>query len=626
MQIPVHRLIPAAVLFLFGTTAHALGLGNIGVQSALGQPLLASIGLLGTDSGELTNACIKVRVESLNGVSLASPQLTITRSGPSSSITLTSRQPIHEPVANIVVEAGCASPVRRSYQVLFDPPIFSVASPEFAPAGLSRADRDPVSAVAQNDFVKRKAVVPAASPARTQNKPASASAAKKSAASGLAATVKLANTTSSTSDVLRLSSDGNNDNVVSRLMLSSVLTLPTDATTQPLSEETRLAQRAFSAILRGEDPRASIGALRVQDATLRTQMAALQRQNSETQAALVALQTKSSMTNWLAGLLVLCLIAIGWLVLRLRAFTRQDKDSVAWWKAGQRDQEKQDAAQSTAGEFSATDLSRSSISIASAVPTEGIGSLPLHVYAGITQDSEMPRTQDTLVATAGLGLPEDAGSANQRQSANEFKVEEISDVTQEAEFWISLNNPKRAIEILEPYTEDIHPDSPVPWLYLLDLYREVGEQEKYNGLRERFTRLFNARIPLYGDPELASQTLEDFPHLLERICTLWSSGDIIPFLQSLLIDDREGARAGFDLPLYRDILLLLGIALEKKRLNQLEAPLIGIQDSDSQVGSQFLHPPTETIGEAALPSLDTGIDFEPIDFDIDIESDRYRSK
>lgn len=617
MQLPAYRLIAATVLLLFGSTVHALGLGNIGVQSALGQPLLASIGLLGTDSNALTGACVKVRVESLNGVSLASPQLTITRSKSSSSLTLTSRQVINEPVANIIVEAGCASPVRRSYQVLFDPPIFSIAPSEFAPDRLSSADRDPVSAAVPNDLVKRKAAVPAASTARTRNKPVPAPVAKKPAAPGLAGTLNLASSKSSASDVLRLSSD--DDNVVSRLMLSSALTLPTDAKNQPLSEETRLAQREFAALLKGEDPRASIDALRAQDAALRTQMAALQRQNSENQAALIALQAKSSMTNWLAGLLVLCLIAIGWLVWRLRAFTRKDNDDVAWWKASQRDQEKQGAAQFTSEQSNASYQSRSLISAASPVATEGAD-------AGITTDAEMPGTQNTLVAQAGVGLPEDAGSANQRQSANAFKVEEISDVTQEAEFWISLNNPKRAIEILEPYTEGIHPDSPVPWLYLLDLYREVGEPEKYNGLRERFARLFNARIPLYGDPELASQTLEDFPHLLERICKLWNTGDIVPFLQSLLVDDRDGARAGFDLPLYRDILLLLGIALEKKRLNQLEAPLVGIQDSDSQVGSQFLHPSTETIGEAALPSLDAGLDFEPIDFDIDIESDRYRSQ
>jgi len=60
-------------------------------------------------------------------------------------------------------------------------------------------------------------------------------------------------------------------------------------------------------------------------------------------------------------------------------------------------------------------------------------------------------------------------------------VEEISDVTQEAEFWMSVNDPQRAIEILEPQAEVEHPESPVPWLYLLDLYKAV--QTKINMMR-----------------------------------------------------------------------------------------------------------------------------------------------
>ncbi|MEO8407783.1 MAG: hypothetical protein ABI476_05080, partial [Oxalobacteraceae bacterium] len=95
MRIPAHRLIGVAVLLSCGTTAFALGLGNISVQSALGQPLRASIGLLGADSGELTGSCIKVRVESLDGASLATPQLAITRNALASSLILRSRQAIH---------------------------------------------------------------------------------------------------------------------------------------------------------------------------------------------------------------------------------------------------------------------------------------------------------------------------------------------------------------------------------------------------------------------------------------------------------------------------------------------------------------------------------------------------
>jgi hypothetical protein len=228
-------------------------------------------------------------------------------------------------------------------------------------------------------------------------------------------------------------------------------------------------------------------------------------------------------------------------------------------------------------------------------------------------------SSSTRGAEAGLALPEETDSVRQRAGSNEVNVEEISDVTQEAEFWLSLNNPQRAIEILEPHTGVENADSPVTWLYLLDLYREVGDEEKYNTLRDRFTRLFNARIPLYGEPEMQSQTLEDFPHLLARICKLWQSAEIVPFLQSLLIDDRAGARAGFDLPLYRDILLLIGIALEKKRLNQLDEPHAEIREVASE---ETPLPVIETIGYSAPVFTEDGaIDFAPLEFNFNVESE-----
>lgn len=625
LRIPAHRLIGAAVLSFCGTTAFALGLGNIGVQSALGQPLRASIGLLGADSSELTGSCLKVRVTSLDGVSLATPQMAITRSGPASSITLTSRQAIYEPAATIVVEAGCTSPVRRVYQVLFDLPVLSASVlPEPAPFRENRAIPEPASAREQPEPVERKSGAQAARPARIKNRQASEPVAQKPAGPKPSAGANPDRSQSAAVDVLRLT--GDEDSGVSRLKLSSDLTLPTDAAARPWSEEARLAQLEFAAILRGEEPRAGSNAPNKaapaqEIAALRAQMAALQRQNGENQAALAALQTRPSLVIWLSGLLVLCLLAIGWLAWRLRSVIRGDK--TAWWTINQFGNEKQDAAQFADDQPTAPDQSPSS----SAWPlTSGsLASSQQDAEAGIGAASEVPAAQNAPDAGAGFVLPEDAGNADQRErsnGSNEFNVEEISDVTQEAEFWISLNDPRRAIAILEPHTEIEDPDSPVTWLYLLDLYREVGEEGKYNALRERFTRLFNARIPLYGAPELESQSLEDFPHLLDRICKLWRSVDIVPFLQSLLIDDRAGARAGFDLPLYRDILLLIGIALEKKRLNQLDESYSEIRESASRVSEDVPFPVIETFAPVApIFTADRAIDFEPLEFNFTADSE-----
>jgi hypothetical protein len=191
------------------------------------------------------------------------------------------------------------------------------------------------------------------------------------------------------------------------------------------------------------------------------------------------------------------------------------------------------------------------------------------------------------------------------------KVEEISDVTQEAEFWISMNDPQRAIEILEPQEEIEHPDSPLPWLFLLDLYRTVHNPEKYNLLRDRFIIFFNAKIPEYDEDlsQMEVRQLEDFPHLVDRISRVWNGNDVVPYLESLLVDDREGKRAGFDLPVYRDILMLLGVAHEIERMKANDSPqLPGSEKNGSLEATK-----KEVVDPVQEAEIST-IEFEVIDF------------
>lgn len=629
MRIPVQRSISAAILLSCGSTAFALGLGNISVQSALGQPLHASIDMLGADSGELSSSCIKARVESLDGVSLGTVQLAIMRSGPASSLVVRSRQAIHEPVAAIVVEAGCSATVRRTYQVLFDPtPLDVPVSPLRASSSETRAFSEPVLTTEKFPPAAEKSADQIVKPTRSKSQPVPVSAEKKSvppktdslkpAASAIEASQDSADTGSgqnAAADVLRLTGTENID--ISSLKLSRSLTEPAAASGLPLSEAQLLAQREFAVLMGDEDPHAVPDkATQAQLIALRSQMAALQHQNIPDRTALADLWTQSSLAVWLMGLLAVCLLAIGWLAWRLRSSIGSGKDHAAWWEASQHDIHTQDDAQRIPGQDAADhDLSGFIDPLASAHTALA----PQDTHDRISAVSEVTPSSDMSGADIGMGLPELAGSIKQREDANEVNVEEISDVTQEAEFWLSLNNPQRAIEILEPHTTSENADSPVTWLYLLDLYREVGDEEKFNALRDRFTRLFNARVPLFGESELESQTLEDFPHLLKRICTLWENSEIVPFLQSLLIDDRAGARAGFDLPLYRDILLLIGIAMEKRRLNQLREPQAEVRE----MASLEIPLPTIEPVDYATPVFteDGAIDFAPLEFNFNLDDE-----
>ena len=162
-----------------------------------------------------------------------------------------------------------------------------------------------------------------------------------------------------------------------------------------------------------------------------------------------------------------------------------------------------------------------------------------------------------------------------RRSAVEA-FELVSDVMQEAEFWKMLNETKRAIDILEAYCQGDSASSPVPWLYLADLYLSLGDMQGYAALQASFCKRFNGRLAdeHFGNPDAESsetgvtdvrRSLEDFPHVMEQISRLWGNHEVVPFLQGLLINQRDSPRQGFNLPVYREILLLIDVAREREQ-------------------------------------------------------------
>ena len=169
---------------------------------------------------------------------------------------------------------------------------------------------------------------------------------------------------------------------------------------------------------------------------------------------------------------------------------------------------------------------------------------------------------------------------------NLVQVEEISDATQEAEYWVSVNEVQKAMQILEFQTQDTNTESPAPWLYLMDLYRVSDEREKYNALKERFIAFFNALAPEFNsDPESAkSRHIEDFPHLIVRIRALWGKSELLPFLKNLLLASRTSKRIGFELSVYRDILLLIAVMQELERMKG--AALTTTSENSSAVGKK----------------------------------------
>jgi pilus assembly protein FimV len=568
----VMRQIGLAVIILCAGSAHAVGIGTIQVQSGLGQSLKLSVALIGADSANLLASCIKLRIASLDGTLIAAPSVSIVRSAQGqSSLQILTSQAVYEPAMSVSVDLTCDARVHRDFQILLDP-VTNLADTLLR---LPRGNSD--GAVTNKSGIQdgNRLVIPGMDPSQRS-------------AMGLTGTVRAprnlpplvpASRSGSTRNILKLSSQDTPETkraVFGQLKLSRQLAEPTSSGNGLPTEEFSVAQRRYAMLLRGEDP---LGLAERENLLQKQQIVRLQRQfeaskiqQTADQAALEALQQNSLSLGWVAGLVALLLASlgvVGWLVARLRR-SAEERPEDAWdlsvLRAERRDES--DAVDTTANTEQAGNTT-SSLSVLGKKATPVGSALPAFLHnKNLDGGEQVASAAPTISETADLA----AKAAMVSQEALQFyparvehlKVEEISDVMQEAEFWLSLNDPARAIEILEPYSKLDSPESPMPWLFLLDLYRESDSQANYDELREKTMRIFNTNIPEWFEipGNAQAMSLEDFPHVIERICALWETDLIVDYLKSLMLDNRDGIRSGFDIEVYQEVMLLMAIAKE----------------------------------------------------------------
>ncbi|HEY8027179.1 MAG TPA: hypothetical protein VIF60_21740 [Burkholderiaceae bacterium] len=75
----------------------------------------------------------------------------------------------------------------------------------------------------------------------------------------------------------------------------------------------------------------------------------------------------------------------------------------------------------------------------------------------------------------------------------QYRAEEVEDELQLAQFWMGFNQPLRAMEVLESRWGNEQPSSPLPWQYLLQIYKITGDLDKYRNLISRYQNAFGKR-------------------------------------------------------------------------------------------------------------------------------------
>jgi pilus assembly protein FimV len=154
-------------------------------------------------------------------------------------------------------------------------------------------------------------------------------------------------------------------------------------------------------------------------------------------------------------------------------------------------------------------------------------------------------------------------NSSQMASMRMVRAEELVDIQQQADFFMSLGQTEQAIEVLESHIQNNAETSALVWLDLLAIYRGLKRRQDYELLRSDFQRVFNAEVPGYDSTPTVSGGLEDYPRALSRIAALWPSPKVMDVIEESIFR-RPGMGEGepFDLEAYRELVMLYNLGRE----------------------------------------------------------------
>lgn len=148
------------------------------------------------------------------------------------------------------------------------------------------------------------------------------------------------------------------------------------------------------------------------------------------------------------------------------------------------------------------------------------------------------------------------------ESINSIAAEDLFDLQQQVEFFISINQNQKAIDILVARISDEGPISPLAYLDLLRLYHDTGDSIQYEKLRDVFSQKYAAVVPHFSEYAYSRRGLERYPKTVLALQELWASPAAVTFIEDNLFKASNAALDldVIDLEAYRDLLLLYGVA------------------------------------------------------------------
>ena len=499
-------------------------------------------------------------------------------------IRVTSSAVVDEPVVSLTLRAGCKSKSMRRYVLLADlpqelsnktvapiaPPVVA-ASNSPAPTSSSRADSSDAGATGsgiagsftRETAAKTQSLAPAsrrprAAPRTPGNRATSGrdGATSRSGSSALAQSLRLGESSRRVPGTPRLQLDS------AELSAEVMPSLKSSGQLQALPSEADPRRSEFAALWRALNLRPEEVSRDIQRLEeLQGQARSLREANSKNDAALAVMreqlkkaeskQYANPLVYVLGALLAALLIAAAYLYYR---FNRSGA-SAAWWDL--RDAEAQaEAEPALEGRQGAAGLHEPD-----ALPPQPQGKS--ESWSAPVQESQrkIVRLDDSSqlqIRNSDSTYPPSGLSANPRG----VNVNELFDIAQQAEFFVSLGQHDHAIEVLSNHIRENSRTSPLAYLDLFRLFHDLDRKAQYEDLRLEFNRTFNAEVPAFESFRERSEGLEAYEGAMSRIQSLWHTPRVLDVIEESIFRKPGRPADAFGLEAYRELLLLYAIANE----------------------------------------------------------------
>ncbi len=188
------------------------------------------------------------------------------------------------------------------------------------------------------------------------------------------------------------------------------------------------------------------------------------------------------------------------------------------------------------------------------------------------RDDENPSVNSSLPAALMT-----QGSGKQRRRIDS---DELIDIRQRAEFFVSLGQTDQAVQVLEARIAQDRTSCPQAHLDLLALFHSLGLKSDYMLVREEFSRIFNVHVPDFAVFEEEGLGLEDYPGTVDRLIAVWERPSVLDVIEHLLYrQEGDTTHQPFDLSGFRDLLTLYSVAQEVRYVE-----LSGAASADARRG------------------------------------------